>query len=341
MLSSPLFWILLLLILFFSYVNGLLDGCNVVATIITSRSMKPVTALISASFVMLLSPFSILLIGSSVSNTIRKMVGENYYMDPGAMDESILFIMSGLIAAIIWNLFSWYIGIPSSASHSLIGGVVGAGAMAFGVGAVSWNYLLTRVILFLFLGPIMSFIVGFLIMKFIFFVTRNSKPRVNSFFKYAQWVNMMFLAYNHSLNDSQKSIGILMIILGIFSHHESGSIPVWVIASIALTLSSGTLFGGFRVIKTVGSGIYRVRPVHSFASQLSSGLILLGSSLLGAPVSSSQIVTSSVMGVGSADHYKAVHWTIVSRILISWVVTIPVAFLLGAGLCTLFRLIFL
>ena len=181
--------------------------------------------------------------------------------------------------------------------------------------------------------------VGFLILKLLLLLTRHASVGINKFFTYAQWFNMTFLAFNHSFNDSQKSIGIVMILLGIYGGNVD-SIPVWAIACAALCLSCGIAFGGFKIIKTVGTGIYKVQPIHSFASQLTAGAVILSASMLGAPVSASQIVSSSIMGVGSAERYKAVHWNVAGKILTSWFITIPIACTLGAILYFGFAMIF-
>jgi PiT family inorganic phosphate transporter len=333
------FWILTALVYVFTYVNGFHDGCNVVATLIASRAMRPKTALAWAAVVEATSPFAIYLIGASVSDTIKKLVGETYYIDPGARSVALAFISAGILAAILWNLSTWLLGIPASSSHSLIGGVVGAGLAAFGIRAISWNYFWSRVVLMIFVTPLVSFIVGFLILKLLLRLTRYASVRVNKFFTYAQWFNMTFLAFNHSYNDSQKSIGIIMILMGIYGG-STGSIPAWAIAGAAICLACGIAFGGFRIIKTVGTGIYKVRPIHSFASQLTAGTVILVSSMLGAPVSASQIVSSSIMGVGSAEHYKAVKWNVAGKILVSWFITIPIAGTLGALLFSVFSKIF-
>ena len=333
------FWVLTFLIFVFTYVNGFHDGCNVVATLIASRAMKPHPALACAAVVEFLSPFAILIIGSSVSDTIKKLVGEAFYTDPGAQSTALAFITAGILAAILWNVTTWRFGIPASSSHALIGGVVGAGMAAFGTGAISWGYFWGRVVLMIFLTPAISFVVGFLILKLLLLLTRHAGVGVNKFFTYAQWLNMTFLAFNHSYNDSQKSIGIVMILLGIYGAGTT-DIPVWAIACAALCLSCGIAFGGFKIIKTVGTGIYKVQPIHSFASQLTAGAVILSASLLGAPVSASQIVSSSIMGVGSAERYKAVHWNVAGKILTSWFITIPIAGTLGAILYFGFAMIF-
>ena len=325
------FWILVLLTFIFTYVNGFHDGCNVVATLIASRSMRPYPALVWAAIVELISPFAILAIGSSVSDTIKKLVAESYYTEPQTQGVALAFITAGILAAIIWNIVTWAYAIPASSSHSLIGGVVGAGIAAFSTQAIAWDYFWTKVVIMIFITPVVSFLVGFCILLLLRFITRNASVRANTFFTYAQWFNMTFLAFNHSFNDSQKSIGIVMILIGIYGGATS-TIPVWAIACAALSLAGGIAFGGFRIIRTVGTGIYKVQAIDSFASQMTAGTVLLVSSLLGAPVSSSQIVSSSIMGVGAAERYKAVKWHVAGRILISWFITIPLAGLLGAGL---------
>jgi PiT family inorganic phosphate transporter len=335
---SVSFWILSALVFVFTYVNGFHDGCNVVATLIASRAMRPRPALAWAAAVEAVSPFAVFFMGARVSDTVQKLVGEAYYLAPGSRSAALAFVAAGILAAVAWNLATWLLGIPASSSHALIGGVTGAGIAAFGVSALSWHYFWSRVVLMIFLTPLAGFAIGFLILKLLFRLTRSAGVRVNRFFTYAQWVNMTFLAFNHSYNDSQKSVGILMILLGVCG--STGSVPVWAVAGAAACLSCGIAFGGFRIIKTVGAGIYKIRPIHSFASQLASGTVILVSSLLGAPVSASQIVSSSIMGVGSAEHYKAVRWNTAERIFLSWFLTIPLSGALGALLYAVLSLIF-
>ena len=264
---------------------------------------------------------------------------ESYYTDPQAKNIALAFITAGILAAIIWNLVTWVYAIPASSSHALVGGGVGAGIAAFSSNAICWDYFFTKIVLMIFLTPAASFLVGYCILLLLRFFTRNASLRANTFFNYSQWVNMIFLAFNHSFNDSQKSIGIVMILIAI-SGGATNSIPIWVIAAAAASLSLGILFGGFKIIRTVGTGIYKVQAIDSFASQLTAGTVIMISSLVGAPVSSSQIVSSSIMGVGSAERYKAVRWNVAGRILISWFVTIPIAGLIGIILFYVFSAIF-
>lgn len=332
------FWALTGLVFSFTYVNGFHDGGNVVATLIASRAMSPRAALVCASVVELASPFAVLLIGASVSSTVKSLVDEAAYTDPAAKHVAVTFIAAGIVAALAWNLATWYFGLPASSSHALVGGVVGSGLAAFGAGNIAWGFFLGKVVVMVFAAPLAGFLVGFAILRGLFALTRNASVRVNAFFRRAQWANMAFLAFNHSFNDSQKTIGIVMILLGIHAGHAEAAPPLWAIACSATALASGIMFGGFRIIRTVGTGIYRVRPIHSFASQLASGAVILTSSLAGAPVSSSQIVSSSVMGVGSAANYKSVRWSVAGRILVSWLITIPLAGALGALLFAVFNL---
>lgn len=332
--------ILCMLVFSFTFVNGFHDGCNVVATLIASRAMKPKVALGLAGVVEFLSPFAILLLGASVSGTMQKLVNEALYSDPSGKSIALAFITAGIVSAISWNLLTWKLGIPASSSHALIGGVVGAGIAAYGASNITWSYFFGKVVLMIFLTPAISFVVGFVVMRILTLVTRKMSRAVNTFFVYVQWVMMGFLAFNHSYNDSQKSLGIIMILMSIFYGTSATDFPLWGIALAALMLSSGIMLGGFGIIKTVGTGIYRVRPVHSFASQFTAGAVILGASMVGAPVSASQIVSSSIMGVGSAERPKGVHWGVMGKIIASWIITIPIVGTLGAILFFVFRMIF-
>ena len=332
--------ILCALVFSFTFVNGFHDGCNVVATLIASRAMRPKVALAMAGVVEFLSPFAILVLGASVSGTMQKLVNASLYSDPSMKSTALAFITAGIVSAISWNLLTWKLGIPASSSHALIGGVVGAGLAAYGASNISWDYFFGKVVLMIFLTPAISFAVGFVVMKLMLFLLKGAGRSVNKFFVYIQWLMMAFLAFNHSYNDSQKSLGIIMILMSIFYGSSATDFPLWGIALAALMLSSGIMLGGFGIIKTVGTGIYRVRPVHSFASQFTAGAVILGASMVGAPVSASQIVSSSIMGVGSAEHYKHVHWGVMGKIITSWIITIPIVGTLGAILFFVFQLIF-
>lgn len=335
---SVTFWVLTVLIFCFTYVNGFHDGCNAVATLIASRAMSPHKALALAATVEFLTPLAVLAIGSSVADTMKTIVYESAYINPAVKHVALAFIAGGILAAITWNVSTWLLGLPASSSHALIGGVMGAGIAAFGVMEVNWYNILVKVVLMIFLTPVVSFLFGFFMMKLINFLFRNAGRRgSNKFFNVAQIFNMIFLAFNHSFNDSQKSVGIILLLMGVELGY-TGAAPIWALLGAGLALALGIAFGGFRIIKTVGTGIYRVKPQHSFASQLAAGSVILLSSLVGAPVSASQIVSSSVMGVGSAERANAVRWNTVKKILFSWFFTLPIVAVLGFGFFFLLRL---
>ena len=363
-----LFIILTVVILCFTYVNGFHDGCNSVATLITSRAMEPKHALALAAVVEFLTPFVTIFVGANVAKTIQGIVKESSYVPPAGaavtqqdINVALAFVTAGIVAAIAWNVFTWRVGLPASSSHALVGGVLGSGIAAYGFSSISWNSVLVKVVLMVFLTPVVSFIVGFLLMSLIKFLVRRSSPVVNTFFKRFQIINMAFLAFNHSLNDSQKSMGIIMLLASVMHFTpinqfnanianfmrttlhlpvSASSPPVWAVACTGLALALGISFGGFKIIRTVGTGIYRVQPIDSFTSQLASGFVILGSSIIGAPVSTSQIVSSSIMGVGSAERFNAVRWGVVKNILFSWVITLPAVALVGVALFNVFRFVF-
>jgi PiT family inorganic phosphate transporter len=334
---SVTFWVLTVVIFGFTYVNGFHDGCNAVATLIASRAMSPHKALALAATVEFLTPLAVLVIGSSVADTMKSIVYESAYIDPAVKHTALAFIAAGIIAAILWNVSTWLLGLHASSSHALVGGVMGAGAAAFGFMQVNWYNILVKVVLMIFLTPAVGFICGFLVMKLINLLFRNAGKGANKFFNIAQIFNMIFLAFNHSFNDSQKSVGIILLLMGVELGY-TGPAPVWALLCAGLALAMGIAFGGFRIIKTVGTGIYRVKPQHSFASQLTAGTVIMLSSLIGAPVSASQIVSSSIMGVGSAERVSAVRWNTVKKILSSWFFTLPIVGVLGYALFFIMRI---
>lgn len=299
--------------------------------------MSPKKALALAAAIEMLTPLTTLFLGANVVSTMKNIVFQSAYMDPKVKNTAIAFIAAGIIAALIWNTVNRIFGIPASSSHALAGGFIGSGIAAFGFSQLNWDSILVKIVLMIFLSPAVGFIVGFIIMRLIKYIFRYASREVNSFFKGAQVFNMIYLAFNHSFNDSQKSVGIILLLMGV-EYGYSGAAPIWALACCGLALALGILFGGFKIIKTVGLGIYRVQPHHSFASQLTSGSVILLSSLIGAPVSASQIVSSSVMGVGAAEKFNAVRWTVVERILFTWFSTLPAVAVLGAIFFYIFKL---
>jgi len=338
-----IFWILALITYCFTLVNGFHDGCNAVATLISSRAMKPKTALYFAGAIELLAPLTLFLTGFGVSKTIQNMVNETAYLhNPEVTKEkALIFIAAGILAAIIWNLVTWIFGIPASSTHALIGGVVGSGIAAFGFSCVNWGNFMTQVVLMIFLAPILGFCIGFGVMKLLKLLARHMDCKANAVFKKAQVVNMILLSYSHSTHDSQKSIGIIMLLMTISGNPLTiGANPPMLAVLIAgACLACGIIFGGYNIIKTVGMGIYKVKPINSFASQLTAASVLISANIFHVPVSASHVVTSSIMGVGSAERVNAVRWSKVKNIVISWFITLPVVGTLGAIIYMLLSLL--
>ncbi len=319
---------LLVLALTFDFLNGFHDSANVVATMIASRAMTPRAALGIAAISEFSGP---LLFGVAVATTIGKEVAP-----PETLTIPVVF--AALLAASLWNILTWYFGIPSSSSHALIGGIMGAVALGAGINVIRWQGL-TKVFIALFFSPLIGFIVGWILMRVIFFLSRDATPKANLFFKGAQVPTALALALSHGANDSQKTMGIITMGLVILGYQETFHVPLWVIFASASAISLGTATGGWRIIHTLGAKFYRIRPVHGFASQAASAAVILTASLLGGPVSTTQVVSSSILGVGAAQRRSQVRWGVMADMLTAWLLTIPLSAALGAGLFWLLSLL--
>ncbi len=263
-----------------------------------------------------------LLFGTAVAET----VGEGIVSSESI---TITVVIAALLSASIWNLITWWFGIPSSSSHALVGGLVG-GAIAFGgVEMVIWEGLLI-VFAALFLSPILGFVFGWIILKLTLFLVRGATPKINITFNRLQIFSATALALSHGTNDAQKTMGIITLGLVTLGFQETFHVPTWVIFASATAIGLGTAFGGWRIIHTLGGKFYRIRPIHSLASQTSSAGVILGASLLGGPVSTTHVVSSSIVGVGAAERMSKVRWTNLTDIGMAWLVTIPVTVLLAA-----------
>jgi len=315
-------------VLVFDYTNGFHDASNIIATPIASRALTPIQAVAIVATFEFLGP---ILGGTAVANTIGKFVNLD---DVGEL-LSVGVILCGLTGAIFWNLLTWWFGIPSSSSHALVGGLAGAVIVAVGADHVIWGLQqlgqghltgVTKVLLALILSPIIGFWFGFLIHRLVFFLMRGAKPGVNRFFKRVQVLSCAGLAFAHGANDAQKSMGIITLVLLNGGFLSEFAVPFWVIVSCALAITLGILSGGWRIVRTVGFGIFKVRPIHAFDAQLTSAIVIYGASLVGAPVSTTHVVSSSLMGIGAAERPKAVRWAKAKEIVSTWLITIP-----GAG----------
>ena len=307
------------LALFFDFSNGFHDSANVVATIITTRALSPRKALILASICEFIGPF---LFGTAVAHMIGKNIIDLSTFNPGTLDLSMLLIIAALIGAILWNLLTWYFGLPSSSSHALIGGMVGAVLVAYGPDKILWGGLL-YVIASLVLSPLLGLLVGWLFLKMTFRLSQDATPKINYFFNRMQIPSSIALALSHGANDAQKSMGLISISLVILGFSPSFYVPWWVVASCAAAIALGTASGGWKIIKTMGSKIYRLRSVHAFCAQTSSATVILGAALVGGPVSTTHVVSSSIMGVGASQRISAVRWGVAKNIILAWFITIP------------------
>ena len=316
------------LALVFDFLNGVHDSSNIVATMISSRAMSPRFALGMTAIAEFCGPF---LFGVAVATTIGSEI-----VDPAAITSAV--IIAALSSAILWNLLTWYFGWPSSTSHALIGGLIGAVGAAEGLSTINLAGL-QKVLLSLFISPVLGLLFGYLVLKLIYFLARGASPGINVLFKRGQVGTSLALALSHGTNDAQKTMGIIAMAMVTTGFVSEFYVPWWVITLSASAIALGTAVGGWRLIRTLGGKFYRIRPVHAFGSQLTSAGIILGAALLGGPVSTTQVVSSSIMGAGAADRLSKVRWTVAREIAVAWLLTIPVSALVAAGLYLLIHLV--
>jgi PiT family inorganic phosphate transporter len=306
--------------LLFDFLNGFHDSANVVATAIASRAMSPRTALAMAALTNFLGPF---LFGVAVATTIgNEVVKEEAVTVPVAM--------AALISAIIWNILTWLFAIPSSSSHALIGGFVGAAIAGYGIFIIEMQGMI-KVLIGLFISPVIGLIFGWSFMRIALFFGRWMHPGINNFFRRGQWATSLTLGLSHGTNDAQKTMGIIAMGLVAFGILPEFYVPTWVIAASALAIALGTALGGWRLIRTIGAGFYRIRAMHAFSSQVAGSAVILGAALVGAPVSTTQVISSGVVGAGAAQRVNMVRWGTASQIVVAWFLTIPATALLGAA----------
>ena len=313
----------------FGFLNGVHDSSNVVATVISSRSIEPRRILLITAVAHFVGPF---LFGVAVATTIGHEVVWDFAV-------TLSVVGAGLIAAILWNLFTWFFAIPSSSSHALVGGIVGAVVIQSGWEALRTSGLI-KVLLALLLSPLLGLLVGYLVMHTVLFLARGASPRVNWFFKRGQWGTALWLALSHGASDAQLTMGIITMALLADGVISSFVVPVWVVVLSAGAIAVGTMMGGWRLIRTLGAKFYKIRPVHGFTSQLASAAVITGAALLGGPVSTTQVVSSTILGVGSAERVSKVRWGVVGQIVTAWVLTIPATAVVAAfvyGIMSLFR----
>jgi PiT family inorganic phosphate transporter len=320
-------------VLVFDYTNGFHDAANIVATVIASRAMTPVQAVLIVGVFEFLGP---VLGGTAVANTIGSVV---HIGDLHAI-HSVTLVLAGLSGAILWNLATWWVGLPSSSSHALVGGLVGAVWAAAGSSHVVWGIQellehgrfvgVTKVLIALLLSPVAGFVAGFVLHRSMKFLLRAARPSVNRWLRLSQFITAAGLAFSHGANDAQKSMGILTLVLVLGGFLPKFAVPFWVMLACATALTLGIMSGGWRIVRTLGFAIYRVRPLHALDSQLAAAGVIMAASAVGAPVSTTHVVASSIMGIGSSEQVRAVRWGKARSIVFTWIVTIP-----GAAACSL------
>jgi PiT family inorganic phosphate transporter len=320
--------------LIFDYINGFHDTANAIATVVSTGVLPLRTAVWMAAVMNFFGAF----MGLKVADTIAKMV------DGSAVSQ--VMVAAGLIGAIAWNLFTWWFGIPSSSSHALLGGILGAAVTKAGVGCIKEENLM-KALKGLFLSPAFGFFFGFLLMVALTWWVRRMRPVVvNRLFRWLQMASAGFMAISHGQADAQKTMGIITMALVAYgassgwlhvgSHPGADGKtvlepPVWVVISCAVAMALGTAAGGVRIIKTMGTKIIELRPIHGFAAETGAALTIITAAQLGAPVSTTHVISSSIMGVGSSQRVSAVRWGMTTRILWAWVLTIPMSALVGSG----------
>ncbi len=309
------------LALIFAFLNGVHDSSNVVATMISSRAFSPRVALGTTALANFVGPF---VFGVAVADTIG-----NEIVSSGAINTTV--IIAALLSAILWDLATWYLGFPSSSSHALIGGIIGAVWLDAGWGAIELPGM-EKVLIALFTSPLIGFVMGFILLRVILILSRQATPRINGFFKRSQMLTGIALALSHGTNDSQKTMGIMALALVTGGYLKVFSIPVWVILVCATMIGVGTAVGGWRLIRTLGGKIFKIRPLDGFNSQLTSAAVIIGASLLGGPVSTTQVVSSAIMGTGAGERANKVRWGVAQEIAIAWLLTIPASALAAAGI---------
>ena len=304
----------------FDYINGFHDTANAIATSVSTRALKPHWAIAmsaAANF-----------IGALTGTAVAKTIGAGL-IAPQA--EGGVVVAAALVGAIAWNLFTWRFGIPSSSSHALIGGLLGASAAAAGFGAWQMSGIVGKVIVPLVTSPIAGFAIGFALMVVIFNVFRRANPKtMNDRFRRLQVLSASYMAFSHGSNDAQKTMGVMTLALVSAGVLTEFKVPLWVIVLAAGAISLGTAAGGWRIIRTMGTKVVKLDPVHGFAAETTAATIIFGASTLGMPVSTTHVISSAILGVGSSDRFNSVHWGVARRIGIAWVLTLPASGLVAA-----------
>ncbi|URN95091.1 MAG: inorganic phosphate transporter [Candidatus Pristimantibacillus lignocellulolyticus] len=320
------------LALAFDFINGFHDTANAIATSISTRAIKPRVAILMAA--------SMNFIGAMTFTGVAKTIGGSV-ADPTKLEFGVEIVICALIGAIIWNLVTWWFGIPSSSSHALIGAL--AGAVIAGAGFNSLNMAgFLDILKALILSPLIAFTIGFIIMFLLKRIFARSNPHnINKGFRSAQVVTAMFQSFAHGTNDAQKAMGIIVFALVAAGVQDTTDVPLWVKISAATAMALGTSVGGWKIIKTMGTKIFKIEPINGFAADMGSAMVILTATFLHLPVSTTHVITSSLLGVGSAKRVSGVKWGVAGKIVIAWFITIPITALLSMVIFWIYDLLFL
>ena len=300
----------------FDYINGFHDTANAIATSVSTRALKPDHAILmsaTANFV-----------GALTGTAVAKTISSGIAVTPDG-DAGQIVVAAALVGAITWNLITWRLGIPSSSSHALIGGIIGSVIAASGAGALKVDGILGKVVFPLVTSPVVGILIGFALMVILLNVFRRANPRrVNERFRRLQVVSAAFMAFSHGSNDAQKTMGVITLALvaaGLLP--TDAKIPLWVILLAASAMSLGTAAGGWRIIRTMGQRVVKLDPIHGFAAETTAATVILTASHFGMPVSTTHVISSAIMGVGASDRFSAVRWGVAGNIVVAWILTIP------------------
>jgi inorganic phosphate transporter, PiT family len=316
----PLLIALIAVALLFDFLNGLHDAANSIATIVSTRVLRPQYAVLWAAF---FNFIAFLFFGLHVATTIGTGI-----IDASVADARVIF--GALMGAIVWNIVTWTLGIPSSSSHALIGGLVGAGAAKAGFGAIVWSGL-GKTAAAIVLSPLLGFLLALLLTLIVSWIFVRSTPyAVDATFRWLQFVSASLYSLGHGGNDAQKTMGIIAVLLYSQGHIGEFHVPFWVVIACQAAMGLGTLFGGWRIVHTMGSRITRLTPVQGFSAETGGAITLFLATWLGIPVSTTHTITGAIIGVGAARRVSAVRWNVTTNIVVAWVITMPAAALVGA-----------
>jgi PiT family inorganic phosphate transporter len=312
---SLLLVVVLILAIIFDYINGFHDTANAIATSVSTRALRPSHAILMSATANFLGALT----GTAVAKTIASGIAHTPSGDAGQ-----IVVAAALVGGIAWDLITWRVGIPSSSSHALIGGLIGAAVAAGGVQSLDTNGIYNKVIVPLVASPILGIVIGFAFMVVLLNVFRHAHPkRINDRFRRLQLLSAAYMAFSHGSNDAQKTMGVITLALVAGGVIPEPIVPLWVILIAASAISLGTAAGGWRIIRTMGQRVVKLDPVHGFAAETTAASIIIGASSLGVPVSTTHVISSAILGVGSSDRFSAVRWGVAGNIIVAWVLTIP------------------